>query len=389
MSYGLQISYNPDGTVSSISYNQLTLLDAIKQTGKGITYTHRQVKLPTTLVTIIDDVLDEITRLPHTDNHKKLYLADKLFEHINFDTGIPNPIFRHSLYKTILEHVISWEKSHESIHKGSLYYFMSESSFRSGNITAAYTYLYNAVEEDKQYYGYISKSYYDSPAYKTSSLIDDPNNYVYTDEVKTLRDMLRNYILDYNTHNSKSFTIHDLDIKLLQNKNLEDIKRFFVSTIREIYDLNSFNISGLLLNDYSKLKIVDVVLNLALVVDKLLEHKFTGVLQKKNMANAIYQLALFLKWTSTTGSKDVRLFLRLIKPSLNSGNPDKILPPILNNSATFEGIALSDSQKAIFATYHLRNYASHNIKGNAIVVTDYNRVMSLIMDALFLSLEIL
>ncbi len=38
---------------------------------------------------------------------------------------------------------------------------MSESSFRSGNIIAAYTYLYNAVEEDKLYYGYIFERYAD------------------------------------------------------------------------------------------------------------------------------------------------------------------------------------------------------------------------------------
>jgi len=107
------------GKISSILYNRQPLIDAIKRAEKGIAYTYQGVTLPQNLRTIIDEILYQIANLLHTDNHKKLYLADKLFKHLHFDTAIPNPIFRHSVYRTILEHIICWEKSHEHLFRRS------------------------------------------------------------------------------------------------------------------------------------------------------------------------------------------------------------------------------------------------------------------------------
>lgn len=142
-------------------------------------------------------------------------------------------------------------------------------------------------------------------------------------------------------------------------------------------------------NDYSKLKAIDTLFNLGLIVDQILEYRFLqGSTLRKDMANAIHQLALHLKWTT---EQDIRKFLSEIQPTPNPpSTPDTFLPCILNGTVTFEGNPLNDyKMKAVFVAYHLRNYGGHNLVGSNILINRYQTILDMVYDSFFTSMEVL
>jgi hypothetical protein len=175
----------------------------------------------------------------------------------------------------------------------------------------------------------------------------------------------------------------------LQADAVEDIKRFFVATFHEIYHLAPLNSSRMINNDYSKLKVIDTIFNLSLIVDQLLEYRLLTNAPRKDMANAIYRLALHLNWTTSTSHNNVRRFLRAIQPNLNVNSPDQVVPSLLNGQATFDGRNITPDMGAVFLAYHLRNFAGHNIEGQDVLVERYTEVLNHVMDALFIAIEAL
>ena len=172
-----------------------------------------------------------------------------------------------------------------------------------------------------------------------------------------------------------------MDTKLLQNNNYEDIKRFLVATLREIYHLLPLSSERMINNDYSKLKIIDTLFNMGLIVDQLLEKRFPANNtkgEKANMATAIFHLALHKGWTSIAVHKDAGVFVRSIKPPLNNTLPDEIVPGLLDGKVTLNNKKTSKIQSAMFLTYHLRNFAGHNIEGSQVLVNKFDEVLSML-----------
>jgi hypothetical protein len=142
-------------------------------------------------------------------------------------------------------------------------------------------------------------------------------------------------------------------------------------------------------NDYSKLKIMDTLFNLGLIVDQILEYRFlqsfTG---RKDMGNAVHCLFLYLKWTT---EHDIRRFLGGISPTPNNpSTPDIFLPCLINGTVNFEDNPLSDNKKkAIITVYHLRNYGGHHLEGSNILVSSYQTILDMVVDGFFTSIETL
>lgn len=268
---------------------------------------------------------------------------------------------------------------------------MAESYLSLGDIPSAYICFFNALEDDKENFPFIPKNLKDASAYCTTSIVDNPSNFLYRSVVMPLRSYLQNFIDEYNARTKGSLTIQTLDQKFLQADPLEDVKRFFVATLHEINHLSPLNSSRMINNDYSKLKIIDTLFNMGLIVDQILEYRFlrnyTG---RKYMGKAVYELALHLGWTNPQISQDPGVFLGKVKPNLNKGSPDQILPSLLNGQATSNGTRISDAKMcAIFTAYHLRNYGGHHLEGSDILINRYPDILSRIMDAVFAAVELL
>lgn len=183
-----------------------------------------------------------------------------------------------------------------------------------------------------------------------------------------------------------------MDIKLLQDNKYEDIKRFLVATLREIYHLLPLSSQRMIINDYSKLNIFDTLFNMSLIVDQLLEKRFPADKtkgEKANMATAIFHLALHYGWTTKSVNKDAGAFVHSIKPPLNNIQPDHTVPDLIDGNVTLNNNNTSKIQSAIFMTYHLRNFAGHNIEGSQILVSRFDEVLSMIIYALLLTIDIL
>ena len=252
----------------------------------------------------VKDLLDAISVIPPDEKRKKINLADNIFGY-KLIFNPPNPKLQIRLWNYIMPLVWNWEDSHEKVHKGSAYYFMAEIYLSLGDIPSAYICFFNALEDDKANFPHIPKMLKDAPAYRTTSLIDNPNNALFLTVVKPLRTKLQEYIDNYKTRTKSKLKLDILNLKFLQSDQLEDIKRFFVATFHEMYHLNPLYSSRMINNDYSKLKIIDTLFNLGLIVDQILEHRFLKTITggRKNMANAVYQLALFMSWTTTNDAQ--------------------------------------------------------------------------------------
>jgi len=339
---------------------------------------------------MITDLLDSVANLSVKEKRRKIFLSDKIFEHLQIDTDPSNPKLRSLIWREILDLVWQWEDSHEKVHKGTAYYFMAATYLSLGDVPSAYMCFFKALEEDKKNFPRIPKNLKDAPTYRTTSLVDNPQNALYHTVVIPLRRYLQTFIDRYNkTRKGKNLTLQTLDQKFLQADAIEDIKRFFVAAFHEIYHLAPLNSSRMINNDYSKLKVIDTIFNLSLIVDQLLEHRLLANAPKKDMANAIYRLALHLNWTTSTKHNSVRQFLGAIRPNLNIGSPDQVVPSLLNGQAIFDGQKIIPDMQAVFLAYYLRNFAGHNIKGQDVLIKRYTEVLNYVMDALFVAIEVL
>jgi len=385
----VKVTWRPDDHVGTITHKGESLSKVIRKRGQRVEIGLHYLKFPYKLCQTINDLLYSIASLPRTEKRKKMNLAIQIFKHFE---KVPESFDLKKMemfWRGIIIMVWRWEDSHEEIYKGIPYYLLARTYLGFGDIPSAYMCFFTALEEDKKNCSYIQENFRDRPAYLTTSLVDDDGNPLYRSVVLSLRSELQGFINSYNKRTSSDFTIQDLDKKFLQADPLEDAKRFFVANFHEISHLRWLNFSRMMKNDYSKLKTADTLFNIALIIDQVLEYRFLKNRGKmdKNMANAIYHLALHLGWTTTKNSPDVSTFLKKIEPNLNRGSPDTIIPTLLDGTATYDGDPLNARMRAIFAAYHLRNYGGHNIRGSDILINRYGEILDAVMDAFFVSIQ--
>lgn len=342
---------------------------------------------------MIADLFNSISALSTPERRKKIHLSTKIFEHLNFQTSVPNPWLTNWVWRAILEFVWQWENAHEVIHKGTPYYFMGENCLQMGDVASAYICFYNAVEEDKKNYPVLGMSFKSAPAYLTVSLVDNPNNRLHQSMVLPLRDYLNSLLQTYNSSFNGNLSLGRLDQVFLQSDDLDSIKSFFIANLHEIYHLTPLNSANMIRNDYSKLKAIDSLFNLALVADQILAHRFlqgvTG--RNRSMANSIYQLALHLKLVTQTSVRDPRDYLDKVRPKPNDPNstPDTTLPGFLDALATYDAQPLDPRMRVALTALYLRNFGGHHVEGSNIVVTRYEDVLASVVNAIFVSLETL
>lgn len=386
----VHVVWRADDALDAITYEKMPLGEAINERVTRLVATPYGVSFPQTFYDLIDDLLDSIAFLSPNEKRRKIFLADRIFEHLcAIDTDPPNPKVQSAIRANILLRVWEWEDTHETVHKGTIYYFMAATYLSLGDIPSAYICFFNALEDDKQNYPSIPKNLKDAPTYRTTSLIDNPHNVLHASVVVPLRTQLQSFINKYNRARGKNLTLGLLDQKLLQFDGLEDVKRFFVATFHEIFHLAPLNTTRMINNDYSKLKIIDTLFNLSLIIDQLLEYRFLTNAPRHDMANAIYQLALHLGWTTLADSGNAKQFLAKVQPNLNTCPPDRTVPDLLDGKARFATQSTNPDMQATFLTYHLRNFAGHNILGQDVLINRYREILDCVMDALFLAIEVL
>ena len=136
-------------------------------------------------------------------------------------------------------------------------------------------------------------------------------------------DPMTGFINIYNVRTNANLALQMLDQKFLQANDLEDMKQFFVANLHEIYHLSPLNSTRMIDNDYSRLKMVDTLFNLSLIVDQTLEYRFASLMSERSMANAIYCLALHNGWITKNQCNDPGKLIGKLNPNPNVGLPDQ------------------------------------------------------------------
>ncbi len=387
----VRVTWKSADTIEEITYDGRPLKEVINETVSQIGIRSNQLFVPHQLFDVINYLLDSIAALDATKIVQKIYLATRIFEHLRIHPIVPNPKLSGVFWRMILDNVWKWEDCHEKVHKGTAYYWMAETFLDSGDVASAYISFFNALEDDKIIYPIVGRNFKEAPAYLTTSLVDNTRNALYPSVVVPLRTRMQSFIYRYNSQTGRSFSMPVLDKKFLQNDDFEEIKRFFVANFHEIYHLNALHSTRMINNDYSKLKVIDTLFNVSLVIDQILAHKFLQRVPKneRNIANAFYKLALQLGWTTAKENKDAGRLLKKISPNLNSGPPDNILPAILDGKSTYKGASMNYEMRTVCAAYHLRNYGGHHLQGSTILIQRHDEILDMVMGAFFLSVETL
>jgi len=121
--YGpVQVTWNVDDSVNAITYQSMQLIETVNQRLKTAGFRALQ--------NLIEDLLNTVAALPPTDMKRKIFLATKIFEHLNVVTKPPNPKLQIQFWNAIMQQVWAWEDSHEKVHKGTAYYFMAAYTIR-------------------------------------------------------------------------------------------------------------------------------------------------------------------------------------------------------------------------------------------------------------------
>jgi len=290
---------------------------------------------------------------------------------------------RHVLGTALWQHVCriiwNWERdSNKKIHKGTPYFFLGGNLLLQGDIDSAFLFIYNAVEEDKTF----SKQYGDTefyrnlPAYLFSSIVDNPYNFLYP-FVRVLRKEIQRYIDSYNSEYSKTFSFTDFDKKFLKNSLLEWEKYFFVYSLNIIQNSRYIIIDELKNNEFSRLKNLDIIFNLCLIIDNILGKK----IGKKLISERVKKLCS-QKYSITEGD-----CYKIFKKLDFDNKPEIAIETCLSLNYTYNGNRVKKEVLNLIFIWGLRNYGGHKIESENILVEKFERILQLILNGLFITLD--
>lgn len=356
--------------------------------GHPLRTSKRMVFFDSNIQTICHDVFDTIKIIKTQDNDDVLaaYLASRLFESF---TGYWNQLLcdgKHliciGLWQSVLKITHQWEASSGiKIHKGTPYFFLAETYLVMGDKDSGFVYLYNALEDDKKlpHLGYPKKA----PAYFTAKMLDNPNNHMYHFLIREVRLKLSQYLNTFRNNHVNTFTLSDFDCKFLMKDELDDIAYFFTYNFFSIYFLDKNAEQNLLQNDFSKLKTLDLVFNLSLIVDEIIRYdaRISGRTITRMNDSVFWLINKKTGMTQATFQN-----LRDVVFNVNDDPPDIVVPRLLT-SIQQPAQGIQKEAYVLLLAYHLRNHAGHNISQQNVLTANYDEIIQQLMNSIFLSIS--
>jgi hypothetical protein len=167
----------------------------------------------------------------------------------------------------ILNIIKQWEQSRNvRIHKGSLFYFWSQTAILQGQLDKGFFLIHSAYEEDVLTY---KTELPGTPAYKTVSLdYSDKDNFLFN-LVEAWANYLDHFVTNYRNLSGKKFTLDDFRIKFLGKPPSKDILFSFTYTLARFFDFDSmppFIVRG----NFASLFELNSLFDLVLVIDAVI-----------------------------------------------------------------------------------------------------------------------
>jgi hypothetical protein len=414
---GYQARLNDFPVVSAIIFKGRNLSDqvieTIESTLTGVRQYHpfsEMVLLDSAYEKLLFEYFDEIHDLSQTNLGLSIVCTDTFFNltcsrywELIARNGSKNLAL--SFLEEICKLVDKWEMKRKGrVHKGTPYFFLTFVYREMGDIDSAFAAAFKAIREDQKSSDPLfgKGKYKEAPAYKYVTIIDDKSNFLY-ETVIQLRSLINTYVQEFNTKINPNFSINDLDSKFLRgNKDLENVAYIFVYTV-EVIKKYLEQLHTLPANDFYKIKNLQTIFNLCLVVDKILEHKFKRTF-KRNVrgrdmciSDGVVLLSAKKGWIPTLTADETRnprALIGKISPTISDDVgkcvKDLILNPIPFNYVTLAATTpVTTEFRQMLLAHKLRNEGAHSLEKQAILVSKYKEIVEHLMFAIFIAVDAL
>lgn len=380
---GVDIFYNPQNMVSQITVDSIDLSGIFEVFNESNYNAVKMVYVPPQLEEICFKVFDAIKELY---NQNKISLAaftsSFVFERFtvlwNYYLEHERQMMGTKLWQHACRFTWKWEQTNNAkVHKGTPYFFLGANQLMQGNFDNAFLFIYNAMEEDKKYATHLGTPdvYKTMPAYLFSSLIaDNPRNYLYP-YVQDAKKKMDEFIQTHNTLLGKIFSYNDIDTKFLKNQTLEESKFFFAYNLFGMINHDIIDAPELRSNDFSKLKNLDVIFNLCLIIDEVMKQKTN----EKYISKSVPKIC-----ENHLNEKEAYHIFK----SLNFENDfENAVNKCLSLNYSYNSRTTSKEVLILILSWGLRNYGGHNIETKQLFVDEYQNIVEKMMSALFITIE--
>jgi hypothetical protein len=285
--------------------------------------------------------------------------------------------------------VWQWEGKNDPyvIHKGTPYFFLGRDYLLASNVDSAFLMIHNAIEEDKRNHKRLGLDFRTSPAYSVASLNFNMKDNAMLSEVTNMKMRLDEFIKTHNGRTKSQFHYSTLDSKFLRNLSLEDTEFFFVYCLACMMNIERLKHPKLLSNSFTRLRNVDILFNLSLVVDKVLQE----ICGKKFISERVFELLKTKKIVSEQDFEDFTSALSYDDGSdfhAASDDPEKAIPKLLACQVEYHGKSVSPLMASMLAAWNLRNYGAHSIGGGQTITTGrFPETVDILLSALFFAVD--
>lgn len=308
-----------------------------------------------------------------------LILSDAYFN--NFTAVSQNLIDRRSFSDAFLlwTNVIKLSKDFEKefskdLHKGTPYYFASVAAIYNFDFDAAFILMHLALEEDKK----NQRNYKEKPAYCFLTLNNKEQNQYFRYFVNFMTGFIKDrldgegnqngrYKKNYRDKRNGKLTYEDLQIKFLNNDNLDDeIKFYFVYSVIKLWRLRILHKSKIEDDIIAPLIFIQEVSKILIIIESLFRILYPKI---KSISNGIEKLVKEQKMPK-------------LNPGIVTDERDKDFDEWVDNC-----LIKDDISGDLELIYGLRNYTFHNIKSQKKIWEKYTEVIQSVWNCFFFIIE--
>jgi hypothetical protein len=286
-------------------------------------------------------------------------------------------------WEDILGIVRDWEMSRKQrIHKGSLFFFWSQTAILQGQFDKGFFLIHSAYEEDVLTH---NNDFPATPAYKTVSLdYSDQGNFLFR-LVEEWAMYLNGLIAKFPNLLSSVFTLEEFKTKFLYRPPSRDTLFSFTYILARFHDFDLLP-TDLLRGNFTSLFEINILFDLVLVMDTVLYSTISNPGKEDwkfiNLANR-----LLVRSGISTNSSLNQSHLGYINASKDSDFEGSLHQLLDQTIAYPDGISPSRLECDISIAYCLRNYSAHNIDSFPIISNRFTEIRQSIFNALFLAVQ--
>ncbi len=274
-----------------------------------------------------------------------------------------------------------WEEMHEGryIHKGTPFYFWGMTAILRGDMDKGYALMHKALQEDVRRHGSVNPQ---TPSFAFVIADYKEKNQAFIDWPLIQAKYIEDRINLFNQFYQKNFSLNLFWEKITRSNLEKSIIYQFVLYITKFYDITR-KPEYIYKGDFAGQLLLDLLLNLARVVDSIIHQKNPS---EQNLFNHI----LFVNNAIDLNLNQLKMeYINQKYKSIPNGFENTITSIIDNSFRFCDNSPLSDLAKPFAITYGIRNYAAHHIVSSPTIWENYEEIEKNMFFSLFICIDTL